>query len=64
MTQNVFFWGCPHGVMVKALDYWVVVREFELQSWYHVHFRTNTQGKDIKPFIFPAMGLKVSLLSF
>ena len=29
---------CPHG-------YGVVVREFELQSCYNVHFRTNTLEK-------------------
>ena len=31
--------GCPRGVMVKAMDYEIVVREFELQSRYYVHFR-------------------------
>ena len=29
-------------VMVKALDWGIVVREFELQSRYYVHFRTNS----------------------
>ena len=33
--------GCPYGVMVKALDYGIIVGEFELQSLYYVHFRTN-----------------------
>ena len=36
--------GCPHGVMVKAMDCRIVVREFVLQSRYYVHFRTNTLG--------------------
>ena len=26
--------GCPRGVMVKAMDYRIVVREFVLQSRY------------------------------
>ena len=38
-------WGCPRGVMVKAMDCGIVVSEFILQSRYYVHFRANTQGK-------------------
>ena len=34
-------WGCPRGVMVKAMDCRIVVREFELQSRYYVHFRAK-----------------------
>ena len=48
--------GCPHGVIVKAMDCGIVVREFELQSRYYVHFRTNTLGKGMSPLILPAMG--------
>ena len=33
--------GCPRGVMVKAMDYGIVVREFVLQSRYYVHFRED-----------------------
>ena len=29
--------GCPRGVMVKAMDYGIVVREFVFQSHYYVH---------------------------
>ena len=36
---------CPCGVMMKAMDCRIVICEFELQSRYHVHFRTNTLGK-------------------
>ena len=39
--------SCPPGVMVKAMDSEIVVSEFELQSRYYVHFRTNTLGKVI-----------------
>ena len=49
-------WGCPRGVMVKAMDCGIVVCEFELQSRYYVHFRANTLGKGMHPQIFPAMG--------
>ena len=52
-----FKWGeCPRGVMVKAMDCEIVVREFVLQSHYYVHFRTNTLGKGMNPLILPAMG--------
>ena len=48
--------GCPRGVMVKAMDSGIVVREFVLQSCYYVHFRANTLGKGMNPLILPAMG--------
>ena len=48
--------GCPSGVMVKAMDCGIVVREFVLQSRYYVHFRVNTLGKGMNALIFPAMG--------
>ena len=44
------------GVMVKAMDYGIVVSEFELQSHYYVHFRANTLGKGMNPLILQAMG--------
>ena len=50
--------GFPRGVMVKAMDCGIVVREFVLQSCYYVHFRANTLGKGMNPFILPAMFLK------
>ena len=46
----------PRGVMVQALDDGIVVIEFESQSHYYVHFRTNPLGKGRKPLILPAMG--------
>ena len=49
-------WGCPRGVMVKAMDCGIVVSEFVLQSRYDVHFQANTFGKGIKTLILPAMG--------
>ena len=48
--------GSPRGVMVKAMDCGIVVREFELQSHYYVHFQVNTLGKGMNPLILPAMG--------
>ena len=47
--------GCPRGVMVKAMDCGIVVREIELQSRYYVHFRANTLGKGMNPLILTAM---------
>ena len=48
--------GGPRGVMVKAMDCEIVVREFVLQSHYYVHFRANTHGKGMNPLILPTMG--------
>ena len=49
--------GYPRGVMVKAMNCGIVVREFVLQSRYYVHFRANTLGKGMNPLILPpAMG--------
>ena len=47
--------GGPRGVMVKAMDWGIVVSEFVLQSRYYVHFRANTLGKGMNPLILPAM---------
>ena len=79
-TQNIFYLiadlsdfrecspnklgGCPRGVMVKAMDCGIVVREFALQSRYYVHFRANTLGKGTNPLILPAMGQIVPQLFF
>ena len=48
--------GCPRGVMVKAMDFGIVVIEFVLQSRYYVYFRANTLGKGMDPLLLPAMG--------
>ena len=49
--------GCPRVVMVKALDYEILVSEFVLQSRYYIHFQSNILGKDMNPLIFPSYGL-------
>ena len=49
-------WGCHRDLRAKAMDGANVVSEFVLQSRYYVHFRANTLGKGMKPFILPAMG--------
>ena len=54
--QTGFGGGGPRGVMVKAMDYGIVVREFVLQLLYYVHFRANSLGKGMNPLILPAMG--------
>ena len=53
---QIELWGCPRGVMVKAMDCGIVVREFVLQSRYYVHFRANTLGKGRNLLILPSMG--------
>ena len=35
-----------HSVVANALDWVIVISEFELQSFYYVHFRTNALRKD------------------
>ena len=45
----------PHGVMAYVRDYSFEVSEFEHQSSYYVHFRTNTLGKGMNSLIPPAM---------
>ena len=43
LTRSVQWCGmCPLGVMVKALTYRIVVREFKIQSRYYGHFWTNS----------------------
>ena len=42
--------GC-RGVMVKAVDSGIVVSEFELYSFYYVHFRESTLEKCMKTFM-------------
>ena len=56
ITSLSVWWGCPRGVMVKAMDCGIVVSEFELQLHYYVHFWANTLGKGMNPLILPAMG--------
>ena len=50
--------------MVEAMVCEIVVREFELQSRYNVHFRANTIGKNMNLLILPAMGQIAPLLFF
>ena len=47
---------CTRGVRVNAVDFGIVVNEFELQSCYYVHFQENNLGKGINSLILPAMG--------
>ena len=56
ILMKLRFRGCPRGVMVKAMDSGIVVREFVLQSYNYVHFWANTLGKGMNPLILPAMG--------
>ena len=63
-NESAEWWGCPRGVMVKAMDCGIVVNEFELQSRYDDPFRTNTLGKGLNPLILPTIGYIVPLLFF
>ena len=35
----------PSGVIAKVLDFGFELSELDLQSFYNVHFRTDTLGK-------------------
>ena len=54
--------GGARIVVVNVLGWGIVVSEFELQSCYYVHFRTNTLGKGMNPLVLLAMGQIVALL--
>ena len=43
--------GRFRGIVANVLDCKIVVKEFELQSRYYVHFHTNSLGKCKNPFI-------------
>ena len=43
-------------IMVKVLDYVIIVKEFKLQLRYYVHFQTNTLGKGMNILTLLAMG--------
>ena len=48
--------GDPCNVMVKTMDWGIVVSVFELQPRYYVLSRINTLGKGMNPLILPVMG--------
>ena len=43
--------GSLREVVAKALDWEIVVSEFEPQSCYYIHFRTNILGKSMNPLM-------------
>ena len=42
--------------MVKMMDCWIIVSEFEFQLSYYINFQTNTHEKSVSPFILPDIG--------
>ena len=50
----------PHRVMANVLNSYIVVREFEIQSRYYVHFWANALGKGMNPHILTRYGLNNS----
>ena len=48
---------CPYGVMVKAMDSGIVVREFVLQSGYYFHFWGKYPWERYEPPYPPSYGL-------
>ena len=54
VSTTVSGWG---DLVIKAMDCGIAVKEFELQSRYYVHFRTNTLGKGMNPTNSPSYGL-------
>ena len=48
-------WRGSFGIVANLLDGDIVVNEFELQSHYYVHFRTNTLEMAMNHLIPPAI---------
>ena len=44
-------------MMVKVMDYGILVSNFELQSRHYVPFRTNSLGKGYDPSYPPSYGM-------
>ena len=44
----------PYIVVPNVQGCDIGVTEFELQSFYYVHIRTNTLGKGMNPLVSPA----------
>ena len=42
--------------VAKALNCYIIISEFEIQSVYYVYFRINNFGKGMNPLISLAMG--------
>ena len=50
--------GTSCSMMVKVQNCGLKVHEFEPESSYYVHFRTNTLGKGMNPLISPLHWVK------
>ena len=50
--------GSSRGVGANVFDFDIVVKEFELQSRYYVHFWTNTIDKGMNPLILFQLWVK------
>ena len=62
LFSNTLDGGGSRGVIVKALDCGIIVREVELQLRHYFHFQTYTIGKGMGLLILPAVGWIASLL--
>ena len=51
-----YSWGCPRGLMVKAMDCGILAIEFLLHSRYYVYFWANALEKGMNPLNLPAIG--------
>ena len=50
--------------MVKVLNYEHEVSEFELQSYYYVHFRTNILEKSLNPLSHLQLWVKLYIYCY
>ena len=51
--------GGSYGIIFKALDYVIIVKEFQFQIHYYIHFWTNTIGEHMNTLIPPPLLLLV-----
>ena len=57
MDIIIFFPFSFHQEVVNVLDCYIIIKEFELQSRYVVHFGTNTLEKGYETSNIPSYGL-------
>ena len=50
----IWWWVSPHSVEANVQDYDIILSEFEVQLYSHVHFQTNTLEERMNPLIYPS----------
>ena len=51
MMIYIYIYIYPCGIVANLWNCDIVVSEFEVQSYYHIHFQTHTLEKGMNPLI-------------